>query len=340
MDLAANDNYFGGRAKIDRIRIMFIPDANTGVANMRAGQVNTFLPTGGPDLDQLLPLKQEWSGSGGKGDVLLERVRWQFAEPQKGAIASPQDLKDTRVRQALIMMMNRQELTQNLQGEFGGVADSWVHPSAGYYNQVRDSITAWPFDVRRAQALMADAGWTLGGDGMLQKNGQHFNVVIRPEEARVKEAQVIQQDWRAAGIDAQLEILSNVLLRDAEARANIPGVGVNQNPMGGVSAVRRFASDQTPTAANRFAGTNRGQYNNPQWDDVGLRLRTALDDNTRLQLEKELLQIETTDLPALPIQYELQAIPAYGFKGMVPVTGAAHTGNIMHTTDVNQWEII
>ena len=50
---------------------------------------------------------------------------------------------------------------------------------------------------------------------------------------------------------------------------------------GGVSAVRRFASDQIPSAANRFAGTNRGQYSNPQWDDVGARLRTALDDNTQ-----------------------------------------------------------
>src|SRR6266508_4090243 len=165
-------------------------------------------------------------------------------------------------------------------------------------------------------------------------------MVIRPEEARIKEASVLQQDWKAVGVDGQMEILSNVLLRDAEARANIPGIGVNQNPMGGVSAVRRFASDQTPTAANRFAGTNRGQYSNPQWDDVGARLRTALDDNTRLNLEKELLQIETNDLPALPIQYELQAIPVYGFKGMVAVTGSAHTGNIMHTTDVNQWDLI
>lgn len=55
---------------------------------------------------------------------------------------------------------------------------------------------------------------------------------------------------------------------------------------------------------------------------------------------KELLQILTTDLPALPIQYELQAIPVYGFKGIQPVTGSAHTGSIMHTTEVNLWDLI
>lgn len=337
MDLVANDKYFLGKPKIDRIRIQFIPDTNTGVANMRAGSVNTFLPTGGPDLDQLLPLKQEWQPTG-RGDVLLERIRWQFAEPQKGSIAQPADLRDVRIRQALLMSMNRDELTKNLQGEFGGVAQSWVHPTAAYYARVKDAIVEYPFDTRRAAALFAEVGWTPGSDGVLQKGGQRFTLVIRPEEARVKEAQVMQQDFKAVGVDAQVEVLSNVLLRDAEARANVPGMGVNQNPMGGVSAVRRFASDQIPTAANRFGGTNRGQFANAQWDDVGARLRTTLDDDKRLDLEKELLQVFSAELPALPIQYELQAIPAVGFKGMVAVTGSAHTGNIMHTTNINEWD--
>ena len=213
-------------------------------------------------------------------------------------------------------------------------------PSFAYYPQVKDAITEYPYDIRRAQALFAEVGWTPGPDGILQKNGQKFTMVIRPEEARIKEASVLQQDWKAVGVDGQMEILSNVLLRDAEARANIPGMGVNQNPMGGVSAVRRFASDQTPSAANKFAGTNRGQFSNPQWDDIGARLRTALDDNQRYILEGDLLRVFSSELPALPIQYELQAIPVVGFKGLAPVTGTPHTGNIMHTTDINQWDLL
>jgi peptide/nickel transport system substrate-binding protein len=338
MDLVANEQYFLGRAKLDRIRIMFISDTNTGVANMRAGQVNTFLPSGGPDAEQVLPLKSEWQSSG-KGDVVLERVRWQFVEPQKGPLASPTDLKDVRMRQALLMALNRQELTSNLQGEHGGVAHSWVHPSFGYYGQVRDAITELPYDPRRATALLNEMGWTPGGDGVLQKGGQRLTLQIRPSEASTKEATILQQDWKAVGIDGQLDVLSNVLLRDAEARANFSGVAVNQNPMGGASAVRRFASDQAPTAGNRWAGTNRGQYSNPQWDDAGARFRTALDDNNRLQLEKELLQILTTDLAALPFQYELQAIPVVGFRGLNPVVGTAHTGNIMHTVNVHEWDV-
>jgi peptide/nickel transport system substrate-binding protein len=339
MDLVANENYFLGRPKLDRIRVQFIGDANTSVANMRAGALNTFLPSGGPDWDLVQPLKAEWQAAG-KGDVVLERVRWQFLEPQKGALASPPDLKDPRMRLALLMATNREELTRSLQGEFGGVAHSWVHPSFAYYPQVKDAITEHPFDRNRALALLAELGWTPGPDNVLQKGGQKLTITLRPSESSDREAAIIQQDWKAIGIDAQMDVLSNALLRDAEARATFSGAAVNQNPMGGLSAVRRFASDQSPTPANRFAGTNRGQYTSANWDDVGARLRTSLEDSARLQLERDLLKILTTDLPALPLQYELQAIPAYGFKGMLPVTATAHTGNIMHTVNVHEWDLL
>jgi len=129
--------------------------------------------------------------------------------------------------------------------------------------------------------------------------------------------------------------------RDPEARNTaLTGAGFNGNPLGGLSAVRRFATDQTPTAANKYAGTNRGHFSNPAWDDVGLRLRTALDDDTRIDLERELLQVFSADLPALAVQFELQPVAVTGFKGLIPITGTPHTGNIMHTWNVHEWEML
>ncbi len=341
MELVANDNYFLGRPKIDRVRVMFIGDSNTGVANLRAGSLNVFLPTGSPDWDKLEPVKQEWQSTG-KGDVLLERVRWEFIEPQKApSIAQPLDLLDVRMRQALLLSIDREEVSRSLQGEYGGVAHSFVLPNAAYYPRVKDGITEYPFDPRRAQALLAEIGWTPGPDGILQKSGTRLEMKLSPDEQRSKLASIIQQEWKKIGIDGRIEVISNVLLRDAEARTlAVTGVGFNGNPLGGLSAVRRFATDQTPTAANRFAGTNRGQYSNPEWDDVGLRLRTALDDDARIGLERELLRILTTDLPALPIDFELQPIAVTGFKGLVAITGSPHTGNIMHTWNVHEWEML
>ena len=342
MELVANDSYFLGRPKIDRVRVMFITDTNTGVANLRAGSLNIFLPSGSPDWDKLESVKQEWQVSG-KGDVILERVRWEFVEPQKGAaLAQPADLRDVRVRQALLMSINRDEVSRSLQGEYGGAAHSWVLPAFTYYPRVKDAITEYPFDPRRAAALLAEVGWTPGPDGILQKGAARFQMKLLPDEQRAKLGTIIQQEWKTnLGIDGSIEVLSNVLLRDAEARnLALTGTGFNGNPLGGLSAVRRFATDQTPTSANRFAGTNRGHFSNPEWDDVGLRLRTALDDDSRINLERDLLRVFSAELPALAIQYELQPIAVTGFKGLVQITGSPHTGNIMHTWNVHEWEVL
>ncbi|MPZ16008.1 MAG: hypothetical protein GEU73_16565, partial [Chloroflexi bacterium] len=339
LEVVANDGYFLGRPKIDRIRVMFVGDANTAIANLFAGSINVFLPTGGPDWDQLASVRQQWQATG-TGDVVIERVRWRFMEPQKGALAQPADLRDVRFRQALLVAMNREELTQSLQGEYGEVAHSWVYSRSALYPQVRDVILEYSFDPGRASALLADLGWTPGPDGVLQRAEQRLALQIRPGEgAGEKEATIIQQDWEAIGIEGHLEVLSDALLRDPEARANFTGVAVNGNPMGGVSAVRRFATEQIPAPANRWSGTNRGAFSSPEWDDVGARIRTALDEGQRLQLERQLLSVFSAELPALPIQYELQAVPVAGFRGWVPITGSPHTGNIMHTTNIHEWEI-
>src|SRR5438094_474055 len=91
MEMVANDNYFLGRPKIDRMKVVFIADPNTALANLQAGALNTFLPPGGPDLDRLTPLREEWKSTG-QGTVAIESVRWRFLEPQKSSIAQPSDL--------------------------------------------------------------------------------------------------------------------------------------------------------------------------------------------------------------------------------------------------------
>ncbi|HZT07918.1 MAG TPA: peptide ABC transporter substrate-binding protein [Chloroflexota bacterium] len=339
LDLDANESFFLGRPKLDRIHVLFIPDPNTAVASMRAGAINVFLPTGGPDWDQLQPLDQEWKATG-KGTVVAETIRWKFAEPQKSRLADPGDLADPRVRQALLLGINRQEMASSLLGEMGNVADSWEHPKFAVYAQLKDSITQYPFDPKRATAQFAEAGWTPGPDGTLQKNGVPFHTVITYEQNQEKEATIIRQDLKAVGVDGDLEVISNLVLRDAELRASYTGIGIAQNPMGALSAVRRFASDQIPTAANRFAGTNRGSFTNADWDDIGKRLRTALLDSQRIDLERDLLTVFSAQLPALPLIYEIQAVPVAGFKGLIPITGVPHTGNIMHTTNAHEWELI
>jgi peptide/nickel transport system substrate-binding protein len=82
VDLVAFDDYFLGRPIIDRIRVQFIPDGNTMLANLKAGTVQVTLGSKKMDRDAMRQLKQEWEATG-SGTVLVYPRNYKFGEPQK-----------------------------------------------------------------------------------------------------------------------------------------------------------------------------------------------------------------------------------------------------------------
>ena len=67
----------------------------------------------------------------------------------------------------------------------------------------------FPFDRAKAKALLAQAGWTPGPDGILQKGGQKLtlNWIAQrgryPKDGEITEA--VQQMWKEVGVDAKVE---------------------------------------------------------------------------------------------------------------------------------------
>ena len=136
-------------------------------------------------------------------------------------------------------------------------------------------------------------------------------------------------------------------LADALGRADIAGIdaqagGTRFRRLDGTLVVEVNVGDNRQSRGRHDVLQRLGRIliRTRDADDIGARLRTALDDNQRYSLEADLLRVFSSELPALPIQYELQAIPVLGFRGLAPVTGTPHTGNIMHTTDINQWDLL
>lgn len=336
IEMAAFDGYFLGRPKIDQVQVRFIGDDNAAIVNLLAGTVSTFLPSGGPSFEQMMTVKQDWEAKG-VGSVVTESVRWSLADVQKVYDPKPRDLLDLRVRQALLHAANRQELAFAILGDAGIVADSWVHPQFSYFPQMQDVMQKYAFDPRQASTLLEQAGWTRAADGVLEKGGEKFTLSIRNTSTT---GNVLRDNYKAIGVTAELEELGENLLRDARARALFTGLDPSGQPMGGLSAVRRFITEATPSEANRWSGTNRGGYSNPEWDAIGERMRVALEERDRLSMERDLVRIFTANLPALPLYFEVQAIPVgYGLTGLHAVRGVAHTGQIMHTGNIHEWDL-
>ncbi len=339
IDFAAFDRYFLGRPKLDAIRVQFIPDLNTMLANLNAKAIQVMMTLGGvPEFDAMMAIKRDWEASR-YGTVLMDPISYRFAEPQKYHSPQPADLTDPRVRRALLLAIDREPLARTIFGEFGIVADSWVHPTFGNYRLLQDTITRLPHDPRQASALMAEAGWQRGADGVLEKGGMKFNLTMRDTDGE-RDSLIIASNWKEIGVIGSHEQRTAAALRDREDRATFTGVDISSNPMGAAAVIRRTATYNIPTAQNRWTGTNRGGYSNPAWDELDLRMLNSLQESQRVDVERELLRIAMAELPVMPLYFRWDLVPVgNGLKGPVPNTGVAHRGFILHTWNVHEWEL-
>src|SRR5262249_57280505 len=79
----------------------------------------------------------------------------------------------------------------------------------GYKDMVPDRL--YPFDRAKAKALLAQAGWTPGADGMMQKGGQKLTLswlAARgryPKDGEITEA--VQAMFKEGGVEARGQIL-------------------------------------------------------------------------------------------------------------------------------------
>lgn len=79
---------------------------------------------------------------------------------------------DPRVRTAMTHLTNRKWILEELERNKGTIA---VCKSKQIYPTYSHDLEAHPFDIERARALLAEAGWTdTNGDGVLDRDGKRF----------------------------------------------------------------------------------------------------------------------------------------------------------------------
>ena len=217
------DEYFRGRPPLDRVVLRVISDPNTIMANLLSGTVDIAWGND-VDLDAAVELKRRWEGTGNQvvffplGD--LQQVEFQF----RPEFAKPvQVATDRNVRQALWHALDRQALVDAAAEGLSPVADTWFSPLNRWRTEVGDNVPKYAYDVRKAQDLMTQAGWTRGPDGILVhgQTGDRFDYKVHIQEAKSAQDQAIVSDmWKAIGVNAQPTGLP--IPRDREVEAKQP----------------------------------------------------------------------------------------------------------------------
>jgi len=330
----AFDRHVLGRSKIDRVRIVFIPDFNAVLASLLAGEAHMDIDDS-IRFEQGQVLRREWGPRNG-GTVLAypQFWRWTYAQ-QRAEFARLQAFRDARVRKALAHSLDRQALSDALFEGEGTLAETSIPPTAAYFDEIDRAAVKYPFDVRRADQLMVEAGWAKGADGTWAQAEQRFttDLYVQQSPQNEKEMTIMAAGWRQAGFDIREVVWAASLASDAELRNQEPGLSTSSGPAGEATLVE-FRTVQLPTPQNRWKGTNRGGWSNADYDRLADVLPTTLDRAERLRLLSQMVRVFTDDAAVLSL-YFAPSITAFvaGLTGPQPaVPGATVAWN------VEQWE--
>jgi ABC-type transport system substrate-binding protein len=115
--------------------------------------------------------------------------------------------KDRRVRTALGMAINVGNIIKYvLYGQGKRITGPFAEQT-DYYDR---KVKPLPYDPQGALKLLAEAGWTKGPDGWLQKNGKRLQfTLITNQGNNIRKAilAVAQDSWRQIGIDVRTDVL-------------------------------------------------------------------------------------------------------------------------------------
>lgn len=306
MEFTRFDAYWKGWPAFDTVIVRFVADDNAMLANILGGHLDVIPPIG-LDLDAVLQVRQLWEGTGNRvggalsgGFKIVEmQHRSEFSRPTNGLAIRP-------VRQAFYHAIDRKQLAEVMTQGLGPPADSWFFPSHDLRPQLESSIPQFPYDLARAQQLLAQAGWVRGPEGALSRDGERFQVQLAGTRDDEKIVGIVADYWRSLGAQVEEFPIGTDRARDLEGLAWLPGGWVT-TPRYYQMYTDRFHSKSAPTAATRWTGRNRGGYSNPTVDGLLDRLVTTIPPAERLPLHRELLREQVGDLTVMPLYWEYDA---------------------------------
>lgn len=299
--LTRNPEWWGDQPYFDVVRIRPIESTPALEANLLAGEIDMIAGEDGISIDQAIAFEES---HGADYHVVFQPAL--FYEHIDLNLDNP-ILADVRVRRALLLAIDRQTISDRLFAGHQPVADANVNPQDAVYF---DDVPTYPFDPEQAAALLDEAGWTLEPGATVRTNAAGepltFTIMTTAGNAtRELVEQVLQSQWRRAGIDVSIKNEpARVLFGETIARRAFDSMTMFAWLSSPENVPRTtMHSSMIPTAENNWAGQNYTGYSNPEVDRIIDDLEVTCEDPEKQALWDRLQTIYAEDLPALPLYY-------------------------------------
>ena len=328
--LEANPTWTGQKPFFRRIVIKIIESTAALEANMLSGNVDYVFGELGLSLDQALTFEKRHKDKYNvifKPALIYEHIDVMLDNPFLG---------DRRVRQAILMAIDRKAFSDKLFDGKQPVAEGDISPLDPMYSK---ATRQYAYDPATAKKLLDEAGFSKMQAGFrTNEAGQRFSIEITTTAGnRVREqvAQVIQSQLRQVGIELRIKAEPPRIFSEALNHRAFTGLAMYawvQRPQGVPRTT--LHSDEIPTAKNGWSGQNYPGYVNPAMDKALDQAEREIDEGKRRGFFAEIQKLYADDLPALPMYFRVDP-----FVLPRPLKGVVPTGHLNSTTLwVEQWK--
>jgi peptide/nickel transport system substrate-binding protein len=273
-----NDQYWGKRAGLARVRFNVVPDATTRALELRKGSADAEINALPGDMVPTLARQRQ---------LIVERAPGTSYQYLAMNLRDP-ILKNELVRQALAYAIDRGALIHYLWRDMARPANSVLPPQHWAYDaKAKD----YPHDVAKARELLDEAGYHADASGV------RFHLVMKTstDETTRLLCAVLQQQLREVGIALDIRSYEFAtfyadVVKGAFQLYSLRWVGgSNQDP-----DVFENVFDTASFAPKR---ANRGYYSNSEVDQLIAEGRRNVDEKERTAVYKQIQEILNCELP-------------------------------------------
>ncbi|MGI3170821.1 peptide ABC transporter substrate-binding protein [Pseudooceanicola sp. C21-150M6] len=301
---------------------------------------------------QLAPEVIEKMAAAGKGTAvsafgtLVERIEMNMTDPspslpegERSTEAHPHPiLSDVNVRKALSMAIDRELLVEIGYGQAGRPTCNLVPAPEIYASDNTDCMTQ---DIEGAKALLEEAGWTVGADGIREKDGMKFKLLYQTSTNAVRQdfQALIKQWWQEIGVETELRNVSGSVFFGGDPGspdtfqkfyADVEMYANNFDGTDPEAYLAAYTCEKAPKPSSQWQGTNINRYCDPEYDALVAELGKTGEIEKRAELAKKLNDMLTKD------SYTI--VPLVD-RGRVSAHSNSLGGVVLNTWDSELWNV-
>jgi ABC-type transport system substrate-binding protein len=304
--LAANDDYWAGRPRIDRLIYKVIPDSSSRLIQLASGQIHAMDGLNPNDL----PVVQ-------RNDrlQLLQFPGINVCYLSMNCEKPP--FTDVRVRRAIAMAIRKEDLIESV---YRGTAIPAILPMPPIVFGFDKSIEDYPNDIEAAKRLLAEYRDAFRATMGVTPNGPPptplenlLDLLVMPNPRPylpdpIRAAELIKGDLERLGLKIRITVSGDwgthlAKTRNGEHQMALLGwVSDNGDPDNFLGVL--LGSEQ----ARKGAALNISFYKNPALDDLLQQARRELDTAKRAALYHQAQKIIHDDCPMVPLAHAVDSV--------------------------------